>query len=141
VHISGPDPFAPPLIQCRYLGTDTDRRVTVDGLQALRRILRALPLRRYYAEEVEPGKARHEDADVLAFCRERAASLYHAAGTARMGNDAMAVLDARLRVRGIGRLRVVDASVMPTLVSGNTNAAVIMIAERAADLILEDAGQ
>jgi choline dehydrogenase len=138
VHIAGPDPGAAPVIRCRYLSTEHDRRVTVDALQALRRILRALPLRRYYAEEVEPGKSRHSDDEVLAFCRERGSSLYHPAGTARMGRESTAVVDARLRVHGTLGLRVVDASVMPTLVSGNSNAAVIMIAEKAADMILED---
>lgn len=138
VHIAGPDPETAPVIRCGYLSTENDRRVTVDALQALRRILRALPLRRYYAEEIEPGKSRHSDDEVLAFCRERGSSIYHAAGTARMGSDAMAVVDARLRVRGMTGLRVVDASIMPALVSGNSNAAVIMIAEKAADMILED---
>ena len=139
VHITSADPFAPPAIRCRYLSTETDRRVTVDALQALRRILRALPLRRYYAEEMEPGKSRHSDEDVLDFCRERGASIYHPSCTARMGTDPLAVVDARLRVHGVAGLRVVDCSIMPTPVSGNTNAPVIMVAEKAADLLLEDA--
>jgi len=141
VHIESPDPFAAPAIRCRYLSTETDRRATVDALQSLRRILRALPLRKYYACEVEPGKHRHSDEEVLAFCRERGASIYHPSGTARMGTAPGAVVDSRLRVHGIQGLRVVDASVMPALVSGNTNAAVIMIAEKASDMILEDLRQ
>jgi choline dehydrogenase len=89
---------------------------------------------------MSPGNDVRSDEDLLAFARETGQTLYHAVGTARMGSDPMAVVDNRLRVRGVESLRVVDASVMPTLVSGNTNAATIMIAERASDLIRQDAG-
>src|SRR5437763_1197509 len=96
-------------------------------------------MRRYIAEEREPGPACTSDADLLAFARERGTTIFHPVGTCRMGPDANAVVDERLRVRGIGALRIVDGSIMPTLVSGNTNAAIVMIAEKGAHMILTDA--
>jgi choline dehydrogenase len=89
--------------------------------------------------EREPGPAVVGDDDILHYCRRAGSSLYHPTCTARMGDDPGAVVDYRLRVRGLGRLRVVDGSIMPTLISGNTHAAIVMIAEKAADMILEDA--
>ena len=97
------------------------------------------PLKSYIAEEINPGPACVTDADFIAHCRSSGLSLLHAAGTCRMGRDAEAVVDPHLRVRGVDRLRVVDASIMPTIVSGNTNAATIMIGEKGADMILQDA--
>jgi choline dehydrogenase len=91
------------------------------------------------AEEVEPGKQVSTDEELLNICRQRGSTVYHPTSTCRMGNDPLAVVDQRLRLRGMDGLRVVDASVMPDLVSGNTNAAVIMIAEKASDMILQDA--
>jgi choline dehydrogenase len=88
--------------------------------------------------EREPGLAVESDEDILSYCRQAASSLYHPTCTARMGEDSDAVVDSRLRVRGIDKLRVVDGSVMPVLISGNTNAAIVMIGEKAADMILED---
>ncbi len=139
VRIQSPDPMMAPLIQPNFLAAEFDRKVTVDGLQKLRHIMRAPAMRAYVAEEIEPGPQREDDAGVLEFCRERGASIYHPSCSARMGVDAMAVVDPRLRVHGIAGLRVVDASVMPAVVSGNSNAAIIMIGEKAADMILEDA--
>ena len=93
----------------------------------------------YAVEEVDPGDKVASDEALLAYCRARGTTIYHPTSTCRMGNDPFAVVDQKLRVRGIDGLRVVDASVMPDLVSGNTNAPVIMIAEKASDMILQDA--
>jgi choline dehydrogenase len=90
-------------------------------------------------EEIDPGPKIATDDHLLAYCRERGSTIYHPTSTCRMGNDPLAVVDQRLRVRGIDGLRVIDGSVMPDLVSGNTNAPIIMIAEKASDMILEDA--
>ena len=139
VHIQSPDPLQAPLIQPRYLSHPLDREVVVRGLRQLRQVMRAPALADFVESEVEPGEALQDDASLLTFCRERGASIYHPSCTARMGIDDMAVVDARLRVRGMDGLRVVDASIMPRVVSGNSNAAVIMMAEKASDMILEDA--
>jgi choline dehydrogenase len=137
--IRSADPAAPPVIRINYLATEVDRTANVEGLKRLRKILQAQALSRYVVEEVDPGAKVSTDAELLNFCRQRGTTVYHPTSTCRMGNDALAVVDQRLRVRGIEGLRVVDASVMPDLVSGNTNAPVIMIAEKASDMILQDA--
>jgi choline dehydrogenase len=139
LRIRSADPAAPPEIRINYLSTEVDRTANVEGLKILRKILQAPALSRYVVEEVDPGAKVSTDAELLNFCRQRGTTVYHPTSTCRMGNDALAVVDQRLRVRGIEGLRVVDASVMPDLVSGNTNAAVIMIAEKASDMILQDA--
>jgi choline dehydrogenase len=139
VAIKSADPAAAPAIRPNYLSSPTDRATTVAGMRLLRRISEAPALAAYIAAEVEPGPACRSDEEWLAFCRARGSTIYHPAGTCRMGEDAMAVVDARLRVHGLAGLRVVDGSVMPSLVSGNTNAAIIMIGEKAADMILADA--
>src|ERR1700682_3023393 len=139
LRIRNADPAAPPAIRINYLSTETDRTANVEGLKILRRILQAPALRRFVVEEVDPGKKVSTDEELLAHCRARGSTIYHPTSTCRMGNDSLAVVDQRLRLRGIQGLRVVDASIMPDLVSGNTNAAIIMIAEKASDMILEDA--
>jgi choline dehydrogenase len=139
LRIKSADPAVPPEIRINYLATETDRTANVEGLKILRKILKAPALRSYVTEEVDPGAKVSSDEELLNFCRQRGSTVYHPTSTCRMGNDPLAVVDQRLRVRGIEGLRVVDASVMPDLVSGNTNAAVIMIAEKASDMILEDA--
>jgi choline dehydrogenase len=139
LRIKSADPMAAPEIRINYLATETDRTVNVEGLKILRRILAAPALKPYVVEESEPGAKVVSDEDLLAFCRQRGSTVYHPTSTCRMGNDPLAVVDQRLRLRGIEGLRVVDASVMPDLVSGNTNAPVIMIAEKASDMILQDA--
>jgi choline dehydrogenase len=111
----------------------------VAGLRALRGILAAPALASFVEAEHDPGPACASDDDLLDFARRKGSTVYHPTSTCRMGNDATAVVDARLNVRGFERLRVVDASVMPALISGNTNAAVIMIAEKGADMVLADA--
>jgi choline dehydrogenase len=97
-------------------------------------------MRRYIAEERMPGPACVSDADILAYARATGTTVYHPTSTCRMGSDPTAVVDERLRVRGFERLRVIDASIMPTVVSGNTNAATVMIGEKGADMVLEDGG-
>jgi choline dehydrogenase len=139
VRIRSADPRQAPAIQPRYLSSQFDRDTTVAGLKLLRRIMSQPAMRRYIAEERAPGPHVTSDADLLAFARSAATTVFHPTSTCRMGSDATAVIDERLRVRGIGNLRVVDASIMPTVVSGNTNAAVVMIGEKGADMILQDA--
>ena len=126
-------------IRINYLATETDRRAFIDGLRILRGILAKPALKAYTTEEVYPGAKIVSDEDILAFCRQTGSTVYHPTSTCRMGNDPLAVVDQRLKVRGVESLRVVDASVMPDLMSGNTNAPTIMIAEKASDMILEDA--
>ncbi|MGZ5871226.1 MAG: GMC family oxidoreductase [Bradyrhizobium sp.] len=139
LRIRNADPASPPEIRINYLSTEVDRTTNVEGLKILRKILQAPALRPYVAEEVDPGAKVVSDEALLSYCRARGSTIYHPTSTCRMGNDPLAVVDQRLRLRGLDGLRVVDASVMPDLVSGNTNAVVIMIAEKASEMILEDA--
>ena len=108
-------------------------------MKVARKITSAPSLARYIAEEVDPGGDAQSDDELLDFARRKGGTIHHPVGTAKMGSDTMAVVDDRLRVHGIDGLRVIDASVMPLIVSGNTNAPVIMIAEKAADMIKQDA--
>jgi len=139
VRIKSADPAQAPAIQPRYLSSQFDRDTVVAGLKLLRGIMGQPAMRRYIAEERAPGPNATSDAELLAFARSSASTVFHPTSTCRMGADPTAVVDERLRVRGIGQLRVVDASIMPTVVSGNTNAAVVMIGEKGADMILQDA--
>ncbi len=141
VRVKSPDPLAAPAMQPRYLSTELDRATTVAGLRLSRKLAATRALSPYVADEYLPGPAATTDADLLEFARNKGATIFHPAGTCKMGpaGDAMAVVDAELHVHGVGNLRVVDCSVMPSLVSGNTSAPVIMIAEKAADMILADA--
>lgn len=139
IRIRSADPFEPPEMRPNYLSTDLDRRTAVAGIKAARAIAASAAMRPYVLREVKPGPPAASDADLLEFCRNDGATIFHPTGTCRMGVDALAVLDPRLRVRGVQGLRVVDCSAMPTLVSGNTNAPAVMLAEKAADLVLEDA--
>jgi choline dehydrogenase len=135
VRIASPDPRVMPAIRYNYLATPNDRRVMVDGLKLIRRIASTPPLREYVTAEEFPGKRVQTDDDWLAFCREAGDTVFHPTSTCRMGIDARAVVDPQLRVRGLEHLRVVDASVMPAVPSGNINATVIAIAEKGAELI------
>ena len=139
LRIKSADPSVPPEIRINYLATETDRRAFIDGIRILRKILAAPALKAYAVAEVDPGPKVQSDDELLDYCRRTGSTVYHPTSTCRMGSDALAVVDQRLRVRGIEGLRVVDASVMPDLMSGNTNAPTIMIAEKASDMILEDA--
>jgi choline dehydrogenase len=138
LRIRSADPAQPPEIRINYLATETDRRAFIDGIRILRGILAKPALKEYVTEEVYPGAKVVNDDQILEFCRQTGSTVYHPTSTCRMGNDPLAVVDQRLKVRGIEGLRVVDASVMPDLMSGNTNAPTIMIAEKASDMILED---
>lgn len=130
-----------PEIHPNYLATDTDCRTIVKGIQIARKIARYEPLKSRITEEHAPGAGVEidDDAATLDWARRTSVTIYHPTGTCKMGTDPMAVVDPRLRVRGIERLRVADASIMPRITSGNTNAPSIMIGEKASDLILEDA--
>jgi choline dehydrogenase len=139
LRIKSADPTVPPEIRINYLATETDRSAFIDGIKILRKILSAPALKPYTIEEVDPGAKVLSDEELLNYCRRTGSTVYHPTSTCRMGNDPLAVVDQRLRVRGIEGLRVVDASIMPDLMSGNTNAPTIMIAEKASDMILEDA--
>jgi choline dehydrogenase len=135
VAIRSADPHEPPAIRYNYLATENDRRVMVEGLKTVRRIAQTAPLANYIAEEVLPGPKVRSDDDWLAFCREVGETVFHPTSTCSIGP----VVDERLRVRGIAGLRVIDASVMPAVPSGNINATVIAIAEKGADLVRGDA--
>jgi choline dehydrogenase len=139
VKIKSADPSVPPEIRINYLATDTDRTTNVEGLKVLRKILAAPAMKPFVAAEEEPGPQVTSDDALLAYARQRSSTVFHPTSTCRMGNDALAVVDQRLRVKGIEGLRVIDASIMPDLVSGNTNAPVVAIAEKASDMILADA--
>lgn len=139
IRIRSRDPLEPPEIQPNYLATELDRRTAVAGLKAARAIAASDAMRPYVLREVKPGPAATTDAELLEFCRNNGATIFHPTGTCRMGIDPGAVVDSRLRVNGVAGLRAIDCSVMPTLVSGNTNAPVVMMAEKAADMIREDA--
>ena len=139
LRIRSADAAVPPEIRINYLATEVDRTANVEGLKILRKILQAPALSSYVTEEIDPGPKVSTDEELLNYCRQRGSTVYHPTSTCRMGSDPLAVVDQRLRVRGIEGLRVVDGSIMPDLVSGNTNAAIIMIAEKASDMILAEA--
>jgi choline dehydrogenase len=140
IAIRSPDASDYPEIHPNYLSTSTDQKVTVAGMKLSRRICSSAAMAPFVEEELLPGPHVQGDEALVQCAREIGQTIYHPVGTCKMGCDAESVVDERLRVRGIDGLRVVDASIMPTITSGNTNAPIIMIAEKAADMILDDAG-
>ena len=141
IHIASPDPLAAPRIRPNFLSSPLDRETLVRGLRLVRGLGEARAFAAYRDEEIRPGAGCASDEALLDYARRTGNTTYHVMGTCRMGpdGDTLAVVDARLRVRGLEALRVVDASVMPTMPSGNINAPVIMVAEKAADMLREDA--
>ena len=139
ISLRAADPLDAPAIRANYLATDADLRTMIAGVRLARRLAHTKAFDTFRGEELHPGAAQKSDAEIVEFLRNELETLYHPVGTCKMGNDALAVVDARLRVRGIERLRVVDASIMPRVPAGNTNAPVMMIAEKAAEMIREGA--
>ncbi|HUN47405.1 MAG TPA: GMC oxidoreductase, partial [Stellaceae bacterium] len=135
VTLASSDPEAAPRIRQNFLSTDSDRRTLRAAVRLAQEVGRQAPLKSFIARELAPGAARASDADIDAFIRASAITVHHPLGTCRMGSDENAVVDPELRLRGAEGLRIVDASVMPDLVGGNINAAVLMVAEKAADLV------
>ncbi len=140
VSIRSTDPLVQPKIEPRYFSEAHDREVIVSGLEMLREIYRQPAFRDLWDLETMPGAEKAARADLWEFARSKGGTVFHATGTCRMGGDARSVVDPQLRVRNVERLRVIDASVMPTMTSSNTNAATIMIAEKGAELVLRAAG-
>lgn len=135
IRLRSSNPTEPPQIQPRYLEADSDLRVLVEGIRIGRDIVKSKAMDRFRGDEYCPGANAVSDPELAAYVRANAETLYHPAGTCKMGTDEMAVVDPQLRVRGVSGLRVVDASVMPEVITGNTNAPTMMIAEKAADVI------
>jgi choline dehydrogenase len=139
IHIRSADPLAPPAIKYRFLDTEYDRRTAVAAVRRAREIAGAPPLRGVVSEETAPGALVTSDEDILEYIRTTGQITQHMVGTCRMGNDRGAVVDERLRVYGLTSLRVADASIMPTIISGNTSVPCMMIGEKCADMVLADA--
>jgi choline dehydrogenase-like flavoprotein len=135
VRLASADPFAHPLIDPNYLAKEYDRRISIGGFRLAREIMAQPALRPFLEAERLPGPDAQSDADLLAYARQHGKTDYHPVGTCKMGVDDMAVVDPDLKLRGIERLRVCDSSIMPRLISSNTNAPTLMIGEKAADLI------
>jgi choline dehydrogenase len=133
--LKSPDPFDAPAVHPNYLSAETDQQTFVAGLRLIRRILASRHMPNFIESEFQPGPAVESGEQLLDYARRRGGTVYHPTSTCRMGSDPRAVVDAELRVHGIDGLRVADASIMPTVVSGNTNAATIMIGEKLADMV------
>jgi choline dehydrogenase-like flavoprotein len=139
VRITSPDPHDHPEIRPNYLSTEDDRQVAADSIRVTRRIVSMPALSKYRPEEFRPGPDYVSDDALAKAAGDIATTIFHPVSTCKMGSDELAVVDARLKVRGLEGLRVADASVMPTITSGNTNAPTMMIAEKGAAMILADA--
>jgi choline dehydrogenase len=139
IHVTSADPRKPPAITFNFLSAPVDAELTVKAIRIARSIMTAPAMKALQMTEQKPGPERQSPEAIIEWVKAAGETTYHPVGTCKMGNDAMAVVDARLRVHGIKGLRVADASIMPTLTSGNTNAPSIMIGEKAADMMLSDA--
>ncbi len=139
IRIVSPDPRAKPSIRPNYLTAETDRQIAANALKLTRLIVGAPAMAKYEPEEHLPGAQVASDADLARAAGDIATTIFHPVGTCKMGSDDMAVVDDRLRLRGLGGLRIADASIMPTITSGNTNSPTLMIAEKAAEMMIEDA--
>jgi choline dehydrogenase len=139
IHIASADPHMPPAINFNFLSSPIDAEITARAIRIARAIMTAPAMAHLQVTEIVPGASRTTDNEILDWVKQAAETTYHPVGTCKMGSDIMAVVDAQLRVHGIGGLRVADASIMPTLTSGNTNAPSIMIGEKAADMMLRHA--
>jgi len=139
VHIESADPSASPAIRFNFLATENDRRTAVAAVRRAREIAAQRPIADHIAEEIQPGPRVQSDEEILQFIRETGATTFHYVGTCKMGNDEMSVVDEKLRVHGIDNLRIADASIMPTIVSGNTSVPCMMIGEKCAGMVLADA--
>ena len=138
VRITSLDPATPPEIAPNYLATEGDRAVAMAAIRQARAIMGQAPMAKYSPEEMKPGIGAQTDAELARAAGDIGTTIFHPVGTVRMGSDEAAPLDARLRMKGLGGLRVADASIMPAITSGNTNSPVIMIGEKAAQMMLED---
>ena len=130
------DPFAAPVIRLNFLDNNQDVQVLIEGIRLARRIIGASPFNSYRGKETHPGAEAQSDEQIADYLRSAVEAIYHPVGTCKMGNDDEAVVDSELRVHQLQNLRVVDASIMPRITRGNTNAPTIMIAEKAADMIV-----
>ena len=138
VELSSPDPLAKPRIAPHYLSAERDKLVAADSIRLTRRIIEQEPIRSHIIEEFLPGAQYQSDDELAEQAGNISTTIFHPVGTAKMGHDPLAVVDSRLAVHGLTGLRIADASIMPTITSGNTNSPTVMIAEKAADFILED---
>ena len=136
IHIKSSDPREYPAIRPNYLADPLDQETAIAGIRFARKMVSQSAMDEYRGEELLPGASLESDDELLGYARETGSTIYHPVGTCKMGTDDNAVVDSQLRVRGVEGLRVIDASVMPRLISGNTNAPTIMIAEKVSDIIL-----
>jgi choline dehydrogenase len=139
IHVNSADPRRPPAISFNFLSSSLDADVTVRAVRIARAIMTAPAMAHLQVSELAPGAEQSSDDAILNWVIKAAETTYHPVGTCKMGSDPMAVVDAQLRVHGVAGLRIADASIMPTLTSGNTNAPSIMIGEKAADMVLRQA--
>jgi choline dehydrogenase len=136
IHIKSNDPEEFPSIKYNFLSSQLDKDTLVAGVKFIRNLMKTEPMKEFVNDEIQPGFEISTDDDILEFIKNKAETVYHPSGTCKMGFDQNAVVDKNLKVHGIKGLRVADASIMPTLVSGNTNAVCMMIGERCADFII-----